>query len=55
MMLALAPVACTASRTVLKTGSPCDRLAALAGRDAADDVGAVVHHLPGVELAFAAR
>ena len=51
----LAPVGLTASATVSKTGTPSQRLAALARGDAGHDLGAVVHHLPGVERAVAAR
>ena len=44
----------TASPTVLKTGTLDVRGAAFAGRDAADDFGAVLDHLLRVERAFAA-
>ena len=49
-MVASAPVCRTASATVLKTGRPSGgRCAALARRDAADDLRAVLEALPGVE------
>jgi hypothetical protein len=52
-MVASAPVAATASLTVSNTGLPrCS--AALAGRDAADQVGAVGDGLLGVEGALLA-
>ena len=51
---AVAPVAATASATVLNTGMPFDVGAALAGRDAADDLGAVRLVAQAVVLALAA-
>ena len=50
-----APVSATASWNVLKTGIALDVLAALAGRDAGDDVGAVAPVVQRVERALAAR
>ena len=49
IMVALAPVFATASATVLNSGKPSLHGAALAGRDAADDLRAVVAALVGVE------
>ena len=46
---AVAPVFATASFMVSKTGTPCSVSAALAGGDAAHDVGAVLQHFLGVE------
>ena len=54
VMLVVAPVAFTASFTVLKTGSPVVLGAAFARRHAAHDVGAIGDHLLGVEGAFVA-
>ena len=48
---ASAPVSCTAPLTVLNTGMSEMALAALAGGDAADHVGAVALHVLGVEAA----
>ncbi len=49
IMVALAPVLRTASATVLNSGKPSLHGAALAGRDAADDLRAVFAALHGVE------
>jgi hypothetical protein len=53
--VALAPVALTASATVLKTGRSRMLLAALAGGGPADDLGAVLDRLLGVEQARPCR
>ncbi len=54
IIVASAPVSSTASCTVLKTGRPMCSRAALAGRHAADELGAVVERLLGMERALLA-
>jgi hypothetical protein len=55
VMLAVAPVAPTASLTVLKDRHTEMRCAPLPGSDTADDVAAVADHLLGMEAALIAR
>ena len=50
----LAPCSATASAIESKTGTPVDVLAALAGGDAGDEVGAVLAVAQPVEAALAA-
>ena len=51
IIVASAPVFSTASATVSKTGTPSDGLAALARRDAADQLRAVLEAVLGMKLA----
>ena len=55
IIVALAPVCCRASATVLKTGRPFVRGSAFAWRDTAHNVGPVGLALQGVKRAFTAR